>query len=73
MNNRVFDQTIVILLTQAGNRSLLYRTSSFKVDDYQTKPLTTAQLTELVCTLLLSQDHGAVVPVGRDGLERAEP
>lgn len=57
--------TIVILLMQGGNRSLLYRMSSFKVDDYQTKPLTATRLTERICTLLLSLDHGAVVPVVR--------
>jgi carbon storage regulator CsrA len=43
---------VVILLTQGRNRNLLYRLSSFKVDDYQTKPLTAEQLTTRIRTLL---------------------
>jgi carbon storage regulator len=41
----------VLLLTHGGNRSLLYRLSSFKVDDYQTKPLSPRRLTDRICTL----------------------
>ena len=55
--------TIVILLTHNRNRSLLYRTSSFKVDDYQTKPLTAARFTERIYSLLSSLDHGTAVGV----------
>jgi carbon storage regulator CsrA len=53
--------TIVMLLTHNRNRSLLYRSSSFKVDDYQAKPLTAARLTERICSLLSSLDHGSAV------------
>ena len=53
--------TIVMLLTHKRNRSLLYRSSFFKVDDYQTKPLTAARLTERICSLLSSLDHGSAV------------
>ena len=53
--------TIVMLLTHNRNRSLLYRTSSFKVDDYQTKPLTATRLTARICSLLSSLDQGSVV------------
>ena len=41
----------VLLLTYGGNRSLLYRLSSFRVDDYQTKPLSPRQLTERLYTM----------------------
>jgi carbon storage regulator len=41
----------VLLLTHGGNRSLLYRLSSFRVDDYQTKPVSPRQLMERICTL----------------------
>ncbi len=41
----------VFLLTYGGNRSLLYRLSSFRVDDYQTKPLSPRQLTERLYTM----------------------
>jgi carbon storage regulator len=54
--------TVVILLTQGQNRGLLYRMSSFKIDDYQSKPLTATRLTERICTLLLSHNRGAVAP-----------
>ena len=53
--------TVVMLLSHNRNRSLLYRTSSFKVDDYQTKPLTATRLTASICGLLSSLDHGSVV------------
>jgi carbon storage regulator len=42
----------VILLTQSRNRSLHYRLSSFKIDDYQTKPLTGNRLADRVSRLL---------------------
>ena len=41
----------VLLLTQGGNRSLLYRLSSFRVDDYQTKPVAPRQLLDRICAL----------------------
>ena len=41
----------VLLLTHDANRSLLYRLSSFRVDDFQTKPISPTQLTERICTL----------------------
>jgi carbon storage regulator CsrA len=43
--------TSVLLLTHAGNRSLLYRLSSLRVDDFQTKPFSPTQLMERICTL----------------------
>jgi len=43
--------TCVLLLTYGGNRGLLYRLSSFRVDDYQTKPLSPRQLMERLCTM----------------------
>jgi carbon storage regulator CsrA len=50
----------VLLLTHGGNRSLLYRLSSFKVDDYQTKPVSPRQLMERICTLrILPTTHTA--------------
>ena len=52
---------VVMLLTHNRNRSLLYRSSSFKVDDFLTKPLTATQLTERICSLLLPLDRGSVV------------
>jgi carbon storage regulator len=42
----------VILLTQSRNRSLQYRLSSFKIDDYQIKPLTGKCLAERISRLL---------------------
>ena len=41
----------VFLLTHGGNRSLLYRLSSFRIDDYQTKPVSPRQLMERICSL----------------------
>jgi len=41
----------VLLLTDGGNRHLLYRLSSFRVDDYQTKPIGASQLMERICHL----------------------
>ncbi len=49
----------VLLLTHGGNRSLLYRLSSFKVDDYQAKPLSPKRLMDRICTLRRSMDMGA--------------
>ncbi len=48
----VYRPTLIMLLTHNRNRSLLYRSSSFKVDDYQTKPLTASRLTERIRSLL---------------------
>jgi DNA-binding response OmpR family regulator len=42
----------VILLMQNRNRSLQYRLSSFKIDDYQIKPLTGKCLMERISRLL---------------------
>jgi carbon storage regulator len=41
----------VLLLTQGGNRSLLYRLSPFKVDDYQIKPISPVRLMQRIYTL----------------------
>jgi DNA-binding response OmpR family regulator len=38
----------VLLLADSGNRRLLYRLSSFRVDDYQTKPIDASQLMERI-------------------------
>lgn len=50
----------VLLLTHGGNRSLLYRLSSFKVDDYQAKPLSPKRLMDRICTLRRSMNIGAI-------------
>jgi CheY-like chemotaxis protein len=47
----------VILLTQSRNRSLHYRLSSFKIDDYQAKPLTDIRLAERVSRLLRQTEY----------------
>ena len=52
--------TVVMILAQGRNRSLLYRLSWFKVDDYQTKPLTADGLAARICTLLSSASDRAV-------------
>ena len=54
--------TVVMILAQGRNRSLLYRLSWFKVDDYQTKPLTAEGLAARICTLLASGSDRAVLP-----------
>jgi carbon storage regulator CsrA len=41
----------VLLITHGGNRSLLYRLSSFRVDDYQTKPVSPRHLMERINAL----------------------
>jgi carbon storage regulator len=41
----------VLLLTHRGDRSLLYRLSSYRVDDYQAKPLNPGQLAHRICIL----------------------
>jgi carbon storage regulator len=41
----------VLLITHGGERGLLYRLSSFKVDDYQTKPLSPRRLLERIAAL----------------------
>jgi DNA-binding response OmpR family regulator len=53
--------SVVMILAQGGNRGALYRLSWFKVDDYQTKPLTADELAERICTLLASARYGAVL------------
>ena len=54
--------TVVMILAQGRNRSLLYRLSWFKVDDYQTKPLTADGLATRICTLLASVSDRAALP-----------
>ena len=54
--------TVVMILAQGRNRSLLYRLSWFKVDDYQTKPLTADGLAGRIGTLLASVSDRAVLP-----------
>jgi carbon storage regulator CsrA len=49
----------VLLLTDGGNRRLLYRLSSFRVDDYQTKPIGPGQLMERICRLRMLPRAGA--------------
>jgi carbon storage regulator CsrA len=49
----------VLLLTEGGNRTLLYRLSSFRVDDYRTKPLSPEQLMERICTLRMQRSTSA--------------
>jgi carbon storage regulator CsrA len=53
---------VVMILAQSRNRSLLYRLSRFRVDDYQTKPLTADRLATRICTLLSSARDRAVLP-----------
>jgi DNA-binding response OmpR family regulator len=53
---------VVIVLAQGGDRGLLYRLSSFRVDDYQTKPLTASSLAQRIGTLLASARDHAVLP-----------
>lgn len=48
---------LVLLLTRGQDRGLLYRISSFRVDDYQTKPLSAARLVDRICTLRQSRDE----------------
>ena len=43
--------TAVLLYTHRQDRSLLYRLSSFRVDDFQPKPLNARQLRERICTM----------------------
>jgi carbon storage regulator CsrA len=52
---------VVMILAQSRNRSFLYRLSRFKVDDYQTKPLTADGLATRICTLLSSARDRAVL------------
>lgn len=50
--------SVVMLLSHKRNRSALYRLSSFKVDDYQLKPLTAAQLVVRIGALLVCRGAG---------------
>ncbi len=54
--------TVMMILAQGGNRSLLYRLSRFQVDDYQAKPLTADSLATRICTLLSSASDRNVLP-----------
>jgi carbon storage regulator CsrA len=49
----------VILLTHGGNRSLLYRLSPFKIDDYQIKPLAPRCLSERIYRLVVCRNPQA--------------
>ena len=53
---------VVMLLAQGRERSLLYRLSSFRVDDYQMKPLTASSLAERICVLLSPTREPALLP-----------
>ncbi len=63
----------VILLTHGGDRSLLYRLSSFRVDDYQIKPLSPRQLMERICTLHISPASTAALPCRFPAERQSEP
>lgn len=51
----------VLLLTHGGDRGLIYRLSSFRVDDYQTKPVSPVQLMQRICTLRMSSNVNAAM------------
>jgi carbon storage regulator len=46
----------VLLLTRGEDRSLLYRLSPFKLDDFQTKPLAPDRLVERIAALVTSHN-----------------
>jgi carbon storage regulator CsrA len=50
----------VLLLARRRDRGLLYRISSFRVDDYQAKPLSPERLMGRICTLRSSRSRGTV-------------
>lgn len=50
----------VLLLARGRDRSLLYRISSFRVDDYQAKPLSPTRLTDRICALRRSMNMGVI-------------
>jgi carbon storage regulator len=52
-----FRPASVLLLTQGGSRSLLYHLSSFRVDDYQAKPLSPRRLIERIAILRAAPDR----------------
>lgn len=49
--------SVVILLAQGCDRSLLYRLSQFQIDDCHLKPLSAQQLEERISTLIVSQTN----------------
>lgn len=49
----------VVLLTHGTNRSLLYRLSPFKLDDYQMKPVTPRRLMQRICMLHMVSSNNA--------------
>ena len=54
----------VLLLTHGGDRSLLYQLSSYRVDDYQVKPVSPQRLLERICIVRASQPlHSAAKAV----------
>jgi carbon storage regulator len=65
--------TVVMILAQGRNRSLLYRLSWFKVDDYQMKPMTAARLTEQIGMLLTPGKTVAALSPRADAFEKATP
>ncbi len=54
----------VLLITHGGNRSLLYRLSSYRVDDYQIKPVTPGQLTQRICALRMLASPNPALSTG---------
>lgn len=50
----------VLLLTDGIDRALLYRLSSYRVDDYQAKPVSPNRLMQRICTLRRSLSVDAV-------------
>jgi carbon storage regulator CsrA len=48
----------VILLASGVNRTQLYRLSPFRVDDFQTKPLSPRQLLERICSMRVAEMSG---------------
>ena len=53
----------VIVLSYGGDRSILYRLSSFRIDDYQTKPLSPKRLAERIGALLGYSRLSEISPV----------
>jgi carbon storage regulator CsrA len=60
----------VLLLTHGGHRSLLYRLSSFRVDDYQPKPVSPRQLMARIWALRLSLTSDTASNMGNSSPRR---
>jgi carbon storage regulator CsrA len=54
----------VIVVTHGYDRGLLYRLAPYRIDDYQTKPLTTKRLTQRIQSVLASRQPAAA-PTGQ--------